>query len=382
MSKYLILVKGKNIRNFLLKIDKKKINILNICFVNDNEIKILIKKEEFYLLNEIKGIYEYDIIKEYGINNIKKHILKNLHLLILLFINIALLYVISNYVYEIEIITKDESLKKFVSNILEEKNIKKFNKKTHNLDSLKTEIINENKDKIEWIEIIESGVKYIVKVEEKIKNKPNNDDYPTDIIARKDGTIKKIVASSGKILVEKETYVKKGDTLITGIIDENNFVRSKGEVYADIWYKVKAVVSQHENSYSLTNNKKTGFKIKLFDKKIPFYKNYKTSLIEEKIIFKNQLLPVYLLKDEITETIIVDNILTIEEAENKALSKARQEIEKNLKNNEKIISENQLKLYEKDSKIIVEVLYIVRENISEERRIEVSNVQEYNRSSN
>ena len=50
MNKYLINVKGKNIANFLIKIDKKKINVLNITFIDNDSINIIIKKEEFDLL--------------------------------------------------------------------------------------------------------------------------------------------------------------------------------------------------------------------------------------------------------------------------------------------------------------------------------------------
>ena len=382
MNKYLINVKGKNITNFLIKIDKKKINVLNITFIDDDSINIIIKKEEFDLLNEIKGIYEYKIIKEYGVSSLKEIFLKNIHLLILIIINIALIIFISNHIYEVEIVEDSKELKTFVTNLLEEKNIKKYKKKPSNLNNLKQEILKENNDKLEWIEIIESGIKYIVKVEERIKGKIDSNNSFSDIVASKDGVIKKIVAESGKIVVLKDTFVKKGDTLITGIISENNYVRSKGKVYANTWYKVKVEESLHEKSYSLTNNKKKGFKIKFFNKEFLFYKEYKSNEKTEKIIFKNSIIPFYLSLDEVIETTKVDHILTIEEAKSKAILKARKKIESNLKEDEKIISENQLKVSEKDSKIIVEILFTIYEDISKEKGIEVLNVQRDNRSSN
>lgn len=382
MNKYLINVKGKNIANFLIKIDKKKINVLNITFIDDDSINIIIKKEEFDLLNEIKGIYEYKIIKEYGASSLKEIFLKNIHLLILIIINIALIIFISNHIYEVEIVEDNKELKTFVTNLLEEKNIKKYKKKPSNLNTLKQEILKENNDKLEWIEIIESGIKYIVKVEERIKGKIDSNNSFSDIVASKDGVIKKIVAESGKIIVLKDTFVKKGDILITGIISENNYVRSKGKVYANTWYKVKVEESLHEKSYSLTNNKKKGFKIKFFNKEFLFYKEYKSNEKIEKIIFKNSIIPFYLSLDEVIETTKVDHILTIEEAKSKAILKARKKIESNLKEDEKIISENQLKVSEKDSKIIVEILFTIYEDISKEKGIEVLNVQRDNRSSN
>ncbi len=382
MNKYLISVTGKNIRNFLLKGSIKKINILNIHYINNNQVNILIKKEDLELLNEIKGIYEYKIIKEYGTSNIKKKIFENIHILILICISVVFISFISNYIYEVEIIENDYDLKEFVSKVLEEKGIKSFNKKPKDLAKIKEEILKENKDKIEWIEIIESGVKYIIKVEERIEREEDYKDYFSDIVAKKDGIIKKIVASSGKIIVEKDMFVKKGDTLITGIIDEDNFVKSEGEIFAHTWYKVSSEASLHKSSYEVTNNKKKGLKIKFFNKEILFYKKYRTSKIKEKVVFKNIFLPVYLSIDEITETNVVDHILTIDEAKIEATKKARESIINKLGNNAKIISENQLKVLEKDSKIIVEILFTMYETISEEKRIEVLNVQRDYRSGN
>ena len=375
MNKYLINVKGKNIRNFLIKVAKKNINLLNISFINDNEINILIDKKDFDLLNDIKGIYEYKVIKEYGTLIIKNILIKNIHLIIIIILNVFLIFHISNYIYEVEIVENSKDLKAFINTILIENGIQKHHKKPSDLNKLKEKIIKENHDKIEWLEIIESGVKYIVKAEERIKNKSTILGGPSNIIASKDGIIKKIVASSGKVLAEKNAFVKKGDILITGIISDEKMVKSSGNVYANVWYKIKSEASLHESSYELTNNTKKGLKINFFNKEFKLYKKYKTNEIKENVIFKNDLLPFYLSIDEINETKVIDNILTFEEAKNKAIKKAKENIRNNLKEDEKIISENELKVTEKDSKIIVEILFTVYENISKEERIEVLNVQ-------
>ena len=130
------------------------------------------------------------------------------------------------------------------------------------------------------------------------------------------------------------------------------------------------------------SNKKKGFRIKIFGKNYFFYKKYKTNKINKNIIFKHDFLPIYLSLDEVVETNVIDNILTLEEAKNKAILKARNKINNRLDDDEKIISENQLKVKAKDSKIIVEILFTVYENISKEERIEVLNVQRDYRSSN
>lgn len=381
MNKYLIKVTGKNINNFLMKVAKEKINILNVSFINSNEINILIIKNDFEILERIKGIYEYEIIKEYGKKNLYDFAVKNIHLFILIIINIILIGVISNYIYEVEVVENDQELKDFITETLNQKGIKKLSKKPTDLEKIKNEILEENKSKIEWLEIIESGIKYIVKVEERIDNKSDAIDIASNIVAKKDGIIKKVIASSGKVLVEKEMVVKKGDILITGLISEEEKVRSSGNIYANVWYKVESGVSLHTKIHELTKNSKKGIRIRFFNRNFELYKKYKTNEIKERIIFKNDILPIYLSIDEIIETNEVDHILTFEEAKDIAIKNARKKFEDKLKVNEKIISENELKVMEKDSKIIVEILFTVYEDISEEKRIEVLNVSRDYRSS-
>ena len=382
MNRCILKVKGKNIKNFLIKIDRNKIKVLNIKNITDSEIEILIYKKDISLIDEIKGIYEYELIKEIGYGEIRKIIKKNVHLLLLLIINIILLNFISNYIYKVEIIENNQELKKFINKILEQKGIKEYNLKPKNLEKLKKEILLENKDSIEWIEIIPSGVKYIVKVEERIKSEKVLENEPSNIIAKKNGIIKKIIASNGKILKEKESTVKKGDILITGIIDEDKKVHAKGSVFAEVWYKITVSESLHDNIYELTGKKKNGFKIGFFNYNFELYKKYEYNDITENKIFKNDILPFYLSYDTVNELNIIDHILTIEEATNKAIEKGKKELQKKLGKDESIISENQLKISVKDSKIIVDILFTTYENISEEERIEVDNVQGDFRNSN
>jgi len=374
MNHILVKVNGKNIRNFLLKVAVNGIKVFNIKIVNQNEADILINKKDYDFLEQIKGIYEYEIIKEDILKNMKKKFFRNIHLIIILLINIALIMIASNHIYEIEIVEDNQEMKNFLSEVLAEKGIKKYAKKTNDLEKIKLEIINENKDKIEWIEIIPSGVKYIVKLEERIENKKSESEIPSNIIAKKDGIVKKVVASRGKVLVEKETYVKKGDILITGEIKPEILVSASGQVFAEVWSKIRVSEPIYEYINEYTGKSKKGLKIKIFNRSLNFYHGYKFNDIRENKIFKNDILPIYLSLDTINEVKYISHIRTVEEAKKAALEKARKEIQDKLKEDEKIISENELKVEIKDSKIILDVLFTTYEDISLEERIEVENV--------
>ena len=61
-SKVLLSIKGKNIDNFIKKLNKNKIEILNIKYISYKEINILIKKEDLNKVIKIKSVYNVEVI--------------------------------------------------------------------------------------------------------------------------------------------------------------------------------------------------------------------------------------------------------------------------------------------------------------------------------
>ena len=79
----------------------------------------------------------------------------------------------------------------------------------------------------------------------------------------KDAIIKKIVASNGEIISNVNSYVKKGDIIVSGEIKHNEeikkLVKAKAKVYGEVWYKVNITIplTYYEEIY--TNNVNTGY---------------------------------------------------------------------------------------------------------------------------
>ena len=59
-------VKGKNIERFIKRIVKLKIDLLKINYIKYNEVLIRIKKEDFERLEQVKTIYEVDVLEIHG----------------------------------------------------------------------------------------------------------------------------------------------------------------------------------------------------------------------------------------------------------------------------------------------------------------------------
>lgn len=130
---------------------------------------------------------------------------------------------------------------------------------------------------ISWIWIEIDGTKAIVSVREKI-TKPDFFDYSylCNVVASKDGVIKKAVSSSGTLLVKEGMFVKKGDILISGVYDFTDlapirFVNSGGIVKAATNYSIEDTFTCNFVKYYPSDDLKTSLSPRLFD--INFFSN-------------------------------------------------------------------------------------------------------------
>ena len=242
-----------------------------------------------------------------------------------------------------------------------------FKKNNNEIDEIEKKIKDKLKDNIEWINIDSIGTKIVVKLQErkiKIKEKTNK---PRNIIAKKNAIIKLINCKSGEIVATKESYVKKGDLIISGNVGENK-ITANGDVYGEVWYKLKIEYPYLFEIDEKTNNKKYNIYISFLNKNITLLKKFKQSNIKDK--FKINLFPLTIKLIEEQEIIKGSTFLTPSEAILKAKQEARNKILGQLSDNEYIISEKQLKQNLNDSKIELEIFYTVYENVTGYQEIE------------
>ena len=373
-SYYIVLVKGKNPNNFLHKCNLNNINILNIKNISKNEILIKININDVNKLLKIKSIYKIKIINSRGLLKLKELLYRNMILILFFILGIIFLSVLSNTIFDVQIISDNINLNKKVEKILNQNNIRKyqFQKNYKELNKIKKIILNEFKDEIEWIEITNKGTKTEVKlVERKLSKKEKIKNY-TNIIAGKSGVVRKIYAEDGQKQIELNTYVNKGDIIISGIIlkdeDIKDYVHAKGKVYAEVWYNVTIEFPLKYQEKIYTNNKCTRIYMKLSNKYISLNK-YNDFERKKKYYLKNNIVPFEIGIEEEREVKIINDRYSIKEAKIKAIEKAKEKVLQTLDNDEYIISEKPLKFKEKNSKIVLEMFFSCFEEISKEEEI-------------
>lgn len=373
-SYYIIKVDGKNIPKFISKCEKNNISILKLEQISYKEVLIKINAKDYDNLLKIKTIYKFTIINSSGVLKFKEILNNNKYFIIMFIFGFLFLIYLSNTIFKVDIISFNNELNKVIRKDLESYGIKKYSlKKSYNeKEKIKSELLEKYNDTIEWIEITDIGTTYEVKIVE--RKKPGNEintEY-TNIVAAKSGVIKKIYAEDGMKVVDTNTYVNKGEVVISGAIkkdeDVKTFVTAKGKVYAEVWYNVNVEFPLKYVEKKYTSNKKKSPYIKIGDKYIS-KKRFKTFDRKSIISIKNKLVPFEIGIEEEREVIIINDKYSIEEAKEKAILSAKNKILQSLDEDEYITSQKTLNFYAKDSKIILDIFFSCYEEIGKEEKI-------------
>ena len=376
-SKILLSVKGKNINRFIKKLTTRKISILSLKYINKNEVLILIYKKDYEKVLKIKTIY--DVLEKdiFGFVKIKKNLKLNNHLIIIIFLCMIFFLVLTNMIFDIEIVHSNKEIRDLIKEELKEYGVKKYSfKKSYvEKEKIKEKILNKYPDKIEWLEIIEKGTKYIIRIEQRTIVKTDESNSSRNIVAKKDAVIKKVIANKGVIERDTNDYVKKGDVIVNGdvILNEKSKgkVRASGKVYGEVWYVVKTSYPFVYNEEKFTGRSKDIYVVKFLNKNIEIaLKKYKNKKIIEKNVFSSQILPLKIVKQKQREIKIQKWILTFEQALLKAKELSIKKMKKNLNKKEYIIKSKYLKSSVNNSTIDIEMFFAIYEDITEYKEIE------------
>lgn len=378
-----IKITGRNINNFLKRIIRNNINIIKVIPISYKEMDLIIDYKDLDKIEKLKTIYNIKIIRYYGKLRILKRIKKNIFILSFLLIGLFLVYILSNLILSIEVIHSNNNIIKLVENELEENGIKKYHfaLSYDEVEKVKKKILEDNKDSLEWLEIIKEGTKYIVRVEERIINNVPDDNNIYDIVASKGAVIKSIYAKSGEKIRDVNTYVKKGDIVISSkIILPNNEIITKsanGKIIGEVWYSARVEFPYVYNEIKYTGNKKKVLVFNFLNKRISIFdfNKYKTFDKNIKYIFNNNIIPISLTYEHEYETKVINDIYTYDTAREKAILIAK---EKLLNKYSSIIDITDIKIINEEdmtSKIVIDLFITCDEDITLYKKVENDTIE-------
>ena len=362
-----IKVTGRNINNFLKR----------VIPISHKEIDLIINYQDLDKVLKLKTIYNIKIIRYYGKLRIIKRIKKDIFILSSLLISLLLIYTLSNIIFKVEVIHSNKNIIKLVTKELEDNGIKKYKfvKNYQEIEKIKNKILEENKDTLEWLEIIREGTKYTIRVEERIINNKPKDNKIYNIVASKNAVIKNIYAESGEKIRSINTYVKKGDIIISSDITlPNNEKISKtasGKVQGEVWYNINIEYPYQYHEIKYTGNKKKVLVLNLLNKRISFFDfhKYKTFNRNIKYIFNNNITPISLIYEDEYETNIINEVYDYNTAREKAITKAKEKILEKYPNIKDITNIKIIKEEDKKNKISLNLFVTCLEDITEYQEV-------------
>ena len=345
---------GSNINNYLKRVIKKKIRIINLIPVSYREVHVILKYAEYKKLLELKSIYEIEVLEYLGSKRIEEKLKKNFLLLLFMTLGLVMIIVLSRVAFSIEIIHSDKEIRELVRNELKKRGIflYRFKKNFNELEGIKNDILEENKDVLEWMEISVYGTKYIVRIEERKLNEENKEFQYQSIVSKKDAVLTRVDATKGEKVKFVNEYVKKGDVVISGYITKPNGDKlptmAEGDVYGEVWYEVDIdypIVYQETN---FTGKSKTVYALYFFDKRYSLFDfdEYRSFELKSKVLVGMEFPSIRFVKEKQYEVVIKDEVYTEDIVKIKAMDYIKDKL---MRDNQDIIEISDIKILKSSS---------------------------------
>ena len=377
-----IVVEGYYIERFINLCTSQKIAIWSLKREKNVKLFLNVGIHDFKKLIPIarKVQCKVKIQKKKGIPFILNRYKKRKIFLAFFLIIVTLLFISSNFVWNVEIREENNLEIENIMQDLEEQGLKPGVSK-NNIDT--KSIINNirlKRDDIAWMGIELKGTNAIVRIV-KSDEKPEiiDESEYCNIVSDKSGVITKINAQNGTAMVNVGDTVNIGTTLIAGWMEGKytgmRYVHSKGEIEAKVWYTKSKKIYYKQNVTELTGKEEKQYSLKINNFKINFHKGvskfeiYDTIDEEKKFkIFSDFYLPISIITTTNKEKKSVEKTYSIEEAKQIGLKELEEELNNEIENKEAIVNKN-CNIYENEDYVEVELTYEVIENIGTNEKI-------------
>lgn len=359
------LLSPEKILNILWKrnidiIEVKKISITTICLTINYEYY----KEIEEIIKNCKG--KIKIIKKTGMIFFLERVQKEFTLILGGILFFMVLYILSTYIWGIEIETEENLAPYKVRKELASMGIKPGIAKKY-IDVYEVEKkLSSNNDSVLWIRARIEGAILKLVVKEKINPpKIRNDEILGACVASRAGEVKRIFIEAGSANVSVGDIVNEGDILINGIQGKEGVefeTPAKGTIIANTFYEKEMEVQISGKKLIRGEGKLKDIYLNLFGKKIYLKKAINKFKYYDKIESNKGVINTITYFERKEEEINIDKEVAIQEA----AKKLEESLTKEITNDGKII-ERKIETEKVDNeRIMVKVNFVVEQNIAKE----------------
>ena len=186
-----------NNKKDLSKLFFKDISFFKIKYKKEY-VLLYVNKDNFNKIEKYFKIYNIDIYKIGGLLKYKLLLKKYNIFMITVLLSLIMIYMFSKITFDIKIMSNNKEIVNIIMKELNDFGIKKYHfvKSFKEKEMIKKKILNDYKDKIEWLEIDLVGSLYKVNVLERVKNKNVKNDIKQNVVSSKNAIIREIRATS------------------------------------------------------------------------------------------------------------------------------------------------------------------------------------------
>lgn len=320
------------------------------------------------------------IVEKKGLPFLRFRYRKRVMFAIGIFLFVSCIYLLSSFVWLIEVEGCERLNESEVIETLETAGYKTGQLKMKlNLREAEQTLVNTYPDII-WTGVKFEGTKLVVSISESVpKPEIHDETRPCHLISKNDALITYIATDKGMPNVKKGDTVKKGDILVSGSMtlgDESGslyLTHAKAEIKAKVGYALEASLPLEALRKDYTSRVSGVYTLKLFDFKIPFYRShtkeqytYYDEVVEVKQFkLTDQFpLPFYFIKESKIEYKPYKEPIDEEVAKEKLYGALYDELLKRISEDSKVLYHEVV--YSKDeNKLVAKLQAIVEEDVSE-----------------
>lgn len=276
----------------------------------------------------------------------------------------GVLYYLSNYIWAIDIQTKENltpfEVRQELASIGIKPGLKKSQINVYNIEKNMEDL----NDQIMWIRTRIEGSTLKLVIEEKINPPLTEKILPNQVVAKTDGEVKRIFTTSGNPAVVPGDIVKAGDVLILPIQGREGFekeVKPSGTVIANTFYEKSMEVQISGEKLERTGKKDSDIYLNFYGKKIYLKKAINGFRSYDKIEESGGFFNKVIYFERAGKNVNIDRDSAVKEA----LQKLKSSLKKTLSNDAKII-DNKTKVEDiQDGKIRISIIFTVEQDIAE-----------------
>lgn len=338
----------------IYKINKKNISSIrmDIDYINYDEVCEVIKA--------LGG--KVNIIKRMGVIFYLKNISKKLSLVVGLMTFLVVIFLLSNYIWAIDINVKQNISPFEIRQHLKEMGIRPgIAKKDIVVEDIEKKLENVNSE-ILWLRARIEGSTLNITIEEKI-NPPTEwvGEYG-NLVASEDGEVVKVYTYGGRSVVKQGQMVKKGDILIEGIDGKQGqeyIIKPNGIVIANTFHEKEMQLKLTGTKLERSGERETEYYISIFGKKIYLKKAIKGFKEYDRIEKSGKILNEVIYYERVEKEVDI----TEAEAETIALENLEVSLKNELTRDSKVIDKIIKKQLDSNGNLTVKVVFVVEKNI-------------------